>query len=95
MKYLDYQIVKGLVYLLTAQERIDTTEYPFGLPDAASLDPELATSKATLILTAVGKDGPPFAAKRFPLRSLKFPFPFEITTRDLIFPYTKEVRIVS
>lgn len=43
-----------------------------------------------MYLVAVGKEGPPFAAKRIALSQLSFPYVFEITTDDLLFPYTPQ-----
>lgn len=43
----------------------------------------------------VGKDGPPAAGKSIPLENIKFPFPFQITTNDLMFPYTAEAWVRS
>eukprot|EP01041_Mallomonas_annulata_P009873 gene9873-20539_t len=68
----------------------DPTQYPLGLPDAGALDSELNNDKAVIYLTAVGREGPPVAAKRFLLNDITFPFRFEITTNDLLFPYTPE-----
>lgn len=69
---------------------VNPSEYPLGLPSATSLDTVYDQGDAALILSAVGREGPPFAAKKFPLKDQKFPFPFELTSQDLMFPYTAE-----
>mmetsp|Transcript_38135 Transcript_38135/g.38826 ORF Transcript_38135/g.38826 Transcript_38135/m.38826 type:complete len:299 (-) Transcript_38135:383-1279(-) len=82
-------LAKGVVTLLP-DSRFDPSQYPLGLPDAVTLDPGLGDEKATLYLTAVGREGPPVAAKKLSLKGVSFPYLFEITTQDLLFPYTPE-----
>ena len=78
-------IVKGLV---TLSPRENAADYPLGYVEASILNESFGGKDASLIITAVGQQGPPFAAKRFPLKRLKFPYEFAITTDDLLFPYT-------
>ena len=65
---------------------MDPSRYPLGFADAVSLDPLYDNDKAALILTAVGRSGPPVAAKRYQLKTVQFPLVFEMTTEDLLFP---------
>lgn len=71
-------------------DKLDPKDFPYGLISASLIDPAFEKDSAELILLAVGREGPPFAAKRFPLKDLVFPFVFEMTCDDLIFPYTPE-----
>ena len=43
----------------------------------------------------VGREGPPLAAKRYSLKSATFPMVFELTTDDLLFPYTVDAWMSS
>ena len=67
---------------------VDASLYPLGFPEASELDLAFANDEATMVITAVGREGPPVAAKRMKLKGLQFPMMFELTTSDLIFPYT-------
>ena len=85
-------IARGIIALPSSIGGGDPSEFPFGYPSAISLDEAFANEKASLILTAISKQGPPVAAKRFNLlKDLKFPFIFELTTDDLLFPYNTEI----
>lgn len=88
-------IARGTVKLIPSGAGSDPSQFPFGLPNAASLDAAFDNDDATLFLTAVGREGPPVAAKKYKLKDLKFPFIFEITTSDLIFPYTPDAWLKS
>jgi len=68
----------------------ETPTLPLGFSKPSLLSSELADDKATLFILAVGRDGPPLAAKRYTVSEMKFPFVFEILDSDLIFPYTPE-----
>jgi hypothetical protein len=81
-----YLIAKGIVSLSTSGTGVDPSRYPLGFADAVSLDPLYDNDKAALILTAVGRSGPPVAAKRYQLKTVQFPLVFEMTTEDLLFP---------
>jgi hypothetical protein len=81
-------IAKGTVMIAANMIGVDASLYPLGFPDAAELDQVFANEDATMVITAVGRDGPPVAAKRLKLKGLQFPMSFELTTSDLIFPYT-------
>jgi len=84
-------IGKGLVALpATSNEDVDPLSFPLGFIDPSSLDTQYSNKDATMIITAVGRNGPPVAAKKYNLNEVKFPFYFEITTDDLLFPYTKD-----
>ena len=55
------------------------------------LDSSFDDEKASLIITAVPRNGSPFAAKIIrDLPSKSFPLAFTISSEDLLFPYTKE-----
>ena len=82
-------IARGLVSL--PAPGTSSSEFPFGYTDASTLDPSFGSEEARLILTAVSKQGPPVAAKRYKLREVSFPFVFEITTDDLLFPYNAKI----
>lgn len=69
----------------------DTTAYPLGFASARDLDAALGGDKASLILTTVGRTGPPLAARRLALKGLEFPYVFDVTTADLLFPYNREI----
>jgi hypothetical protein len=68
----------------------ETPTLPLGVSKPSLLSSELADDKATLFILAVGRDGPPLAAKKYAVSDLKFPLVFEILDTDLIFPYTPE-----
>ena len=83
-------IAKGLVALpASSNEEVDPINFPLGFIEATSLDAQYGNKEATLIITAVGRSGPPVAAAKYDLTKTKFPFYFEISTKDLIFPYTE------
>lgn len=106
-------IARGVVTLspLIALENagsstIDPSKYPLGLPFATDIDSRFALPDRsgdsdptpTLFLTAVGRDGPPLAAKKIRLgmgqddaSQFMFPLYVELTTADLLFPYSDEV----
>jgi hypothetical protein len=92
----EVEIVKGSVYLpiSNAGTGFNPSKFEFGFEDAASLDNAFDNDNAVLVLTAVGRDGPPFAARRIPLKKVKFPYAFELTTKQLLFPYNEEVRCI-
>ncbi len=68
--------------------------FPYGYPDAAALDPAFS-EEGTMFVLAVGRDGPPLAAKRIKTKDVAFPIAFELTSSDLVFPYTPEAWIAS
>ena len=88
---------------------IDPSKYLLGLPFATDVDSRFSLADRagdeggsdltpTLFITAVGRDGPPLAAKKIRLDlsqsnagSLMFPVYVELTTADLLFPYSDEV----
>lgn len=80
----------GLVALpASSNEQVDPTAYPLGFADATSLDSKYSSKDASLIITAVGKQSNfPLAGKKYELNKIKFPFYFELKTKDLMFPYT-------
>lgn len=82
-------IARGLVSL--PSPGTSSPDFPLGYTEASTLDPVFRSEEARLILTAVGKQGPPVAAKKYPLREVSFPFVFEITTDDLLFPYNAKI----
>lgn len=68
---------------------------PFGYSAATDYDPSYDNKDATLFLLAVGREGPPLAARKLPAKDVKFPLVFELTTSDLIFPYTEDAWLKS
>ena len=91
-------ITKGVVILEARNSdtlRLNPADYPQGLPRASSLNGDFDNKNAALIISVVGRDGPPVAAQKFPLANLKFPFEFVVTTDDLMFPYNKDVWLRS
>jgi hypothetical protein len=80
-------IAKGSVMIAATMYGVDASLYPLGFPEASELDPAFANDEATMVITAVGREGPPVAARRLKLKGLQFPMSFELTTADLIFPY--------
>lgn len=67
-----------------------------GYYTASELDPVYGTSEdSSLFILGVGRDGPPLAARRFKLNDIKFPFTFELTTDDLLFPYNEDAWLKS
>lgn len=96
LDFIDSQIiVKGLISLAPNVDGTDKTQYPLGLESPVSYDDIFSNNKASLIITVVGKEGPPFAVKRLPLAALKFPLEFSITTDDLMFPYLEKSYFAS
>lgn len=85
-------ISRGIVYLTPKKNNIefDKINFPYGLMRASEIDEELNNDRATIFVLAVGREGPPVAARKYSLKDLSFPFVFEITTDDLFFPYTPE-----
>ena len=83
-------IAKGVVTLAPAVAGISPDDFPLGLPNAVSLDPAFDNDKESIFLTATGREGPPVAAKRYFLKDITFPLVFDITTDDLLFPYTED-----
>ena len=75
---------------------IDPSKYPLGLPYPTDIDlrfeDESIVGIPSLIITAVGRDGPPLAAKKFRLKDIsEFPLYVELSTGDLLFPYSEDV----
>lgn len=83
--------------LLTPNEdnNFDMKNFPNGLLKISDLNEELNTDKSRLFVLAVGREGPPVAALRYNLKDLSFPFVFEVTSDNLIFPYTPEAWLKS
>jgi hypothetical protein len=83
-------LARGVIILAPANDAL-TKDFPSGLMKAEDMDAAYASDKATLFILAVGRDGPPVAAfKKQPIRDVQFPFVFEVTTDNLLFPYTEE-----
>lgn len=85
-------IARGIVALPPPSgSGIDVSQYPLGFSKAGMVDSRFDDKKASLIITAVPRNGPPFAAKIIRnLPSKSFPLAFTISSDDLLFPYTKE-----
>lgn len=86
-------IVNGIATLRA--DGASAVEYPLGYPDATSVDEAFGGKQAYLYISIVGKNGPPVAAKRYRLNTVKFPFEFKVTTDDLLFPYSRETWLKS
>ena len=86
-------IVKGVVSIRADGASI--ADFPLGYPDATSLNEAFGDKRAYLYITAVGKNGPPFAAKRYRLNSIRFPFEFTVSIDDLLFPYNRDTWLKS
>ena len=87
-------IARGIVRLVPDAESAGAlkafkSSFPFGYPDAVSLDPAFADPQSTLFILGVGREGPPLAAKRIKIKDVDFPIVFEMSTDDLVFPYTR------
>lgn len=63
---------------------------PYGVTKAEDIDPVYSNDESTLFVLAVGREGPPFAARKYTLKDVAFPLVFELTTDDLLFPYTAD-----
>lgn len=86
-------IARGIIKLVPSGG--ETAQFPLGLPNAATLDAAFDNDESMLFLTAIGREGPPVAAKKYKLKELEFPFVFEITTAELLFPYTPDAWLKS
>ena len=71
------------------------TSFPYGYPDGPALDPAFEDEQSTMFILAVGRDGPPLAAKRIKIKDMDFPIAFELTCDDLVFPYTPDAWLAS
>merc|ERR1711988_412997 len=56
---------------------------------ASSLNYALENDDAALLITCYGREGGPVAAKKVLLRGLTFPYQFELTVDNLLFPQTR------
>lgn len=85
-------LARGVVMLTPNQgsKDFDKVNFPMGLLKATDMDENLADDKASLFILAVGREGPPVAALKVPLNSVTFPYVFEITSDQLMFPYTPD-----
>lgn len=80
-----YLVGRGLVSLVSD----DGNSGPYGIPEGYLVNSELGKDDATMFILAVGREGPPLAAKKITnLNTLKFPLLIEVTCEDLLFPYT-------
>eukprot|EP01036_Dinobryon_divergens_P025848 gene25851-34436_t len=83
-------IARGVIILSPQQSE------PYGFTSAGDLDPAFTSDTASLFILGVGREGPPLAAKRIPLKNLEFPLVFELKSdTDLLFPYTEEAWVQS
>lgn len=90
--YPEKLIARGMV-LLTPNDpnkEFDRVNFPLGLMKSGDLSELLLNDDASLFVLAVGREGPPVAALKYKLNSLSFPFVFEVTTDNLLFPYTAD-----
>lgn len=84
-------IARGIITL--SKDKIDTNMYPIGFSDAGMVDDKYNDNEAaSLVILGVGREGgAPLAAKKIPLKGLKFPYVFTLeASNDLLFPYTKK-----
>ena len=83
-----YLISRGIV-TLTQDEKGDKN--PYGVPQSYLVDELLGKEEASLFVLAVGREGPPLAAKKITnVNNLQFPLLVELTSDDLLFPYTSQ-----
>jgi hypothetical protein len=82
----DFTILKGVIAIPEDSQNAPNSEYN----QASVLSKAFNNDDATLFITAIAPNGPPFAAKKYKLKSLQFPVQFKITSKDLLFPYTPD-----
>lgn len=94
--YPEGKLIATGVITLKADSISDPKLYPLGF-DSIKFYENYDVPTSNIFILAVGKDGPPLAAKKIPLykNDLHFPLVFEITTDDLLFPYTPNAYIQS
>eukprot|EP00597_Dinobryon_sp_UTEXLB2267_P018121 CAMPEP_0201097948 /NCGR_PEP_ID=MMETSP0812-20130820/7005_1 /ASSEMBLY_ACC=CAM_ASM_000668 /TAXON_ID=98059 /ORGANISM="Dinobryon sp., Strain UTEXLB2267" /LENGTH=243 /DNA_ID=CAMNT_0047353113 /DNA_START=129 /DNA_END=860 /DNA_ORIENTATION=- len=93
LQYPEGRLISRGVIILTAG---DPVTYPYGFTSAADVDPQFASDTSTLFILGVGREGPPLAAKSYPLKDIQFPFVFELlSNEDLLFPYTEDAWLKS
>lgn len=81
-----YLIGRGIVTLV---EDEPGNRNPYGVSDTYIVSSDMGKEEATIFVLAVGREGPPLAAKKITnVNSKKFPMLVEITCDDLLFPYT-------
>ena len=93
--YPDGRLIgRGIIKLnpegTSAQLKTFQSSFPYGYSDGPALDPAFEDEQSTMFILAVGRDGPPLAAKRIKIKDLDFPIAFELTCDDLVFPYTPD-----
>lgn len=86
------QVAKAVVEIAAADGL--TSQFPLGVANPDTVDTKYSASTA-VICTAIGKEGPPVAARKFHITNTPFPIFVELNTDDLLFPYTKEAWISS
>ena len=79
----------------SSSNNVDPSQYPLGFNEASTIDPAFGDDQAALIITAVGKNSPPVAVRKMQLNKLKFPYVFELTVDDLMFPYNTDIWLKS
>lgn len=83
------QVAKGIVVIPELETSFDLTQYPLGIEEASSLDSAFNNEQAALIITAVGREGQPVAARKYKLKDLRFPIFVQLTAdENLMFPFT-------
>lgn len=87
LQYPDgFLIGRGIVTLVEDEAG---NRNPYGVSDTYIVNADVGKDDATVFLLAVGREGPPLAAKKITnVNSMKFPMVVEITCDDLLFPYT-------
>ncbi len=86
------QVAKAVIEIAAADGL--TTQFPLGITSPETGDAKYTESTA-VICTAIGKEGPPVAARKFHITNTPFPIFVELNTEDLLFPYTKDAWISS
>ena len=92
LKYEDGKLIaKGSIILSTENlNNVNKKDFPLGFDSPSAYSDEFNKGTPTLFILGVGREGPPLAAKRYQIQDITFPFVFELTTDDLLFPYTPE-----
>lgn len=100
LQYPDNKLVAtGVIVLdtvgIAGTNKNEKVRFPYGFDHPYLYNSAFDNSDATMFILAVGREGPPLAAKRVKLNTIQFPYVFEITSDDLLFPYTPEAYAAS
>ena len=75
--------VAKVIIKLPPEEELES-QYPLGVSNPSDQDGKV------MICTAIGKEGPPIAARKFHIEGFKFPLFVEINLQDLLHPFTSD-----